>query len=131
MTPSYLIYISFAAVCLLLLALPFVPAFSEWLYPTDAAPLPVSARYTSDIDHFARRLRADAMAKLGSGPATGYEEFDFVTDSATDMEWRKAGKRLIARTGISSSASVRTVQPLYVDGSLQTGPGSSFSAVYA
>lgn len=131
MTPHYLTYIAFAAVCLVLLTLPFVPAFSEWLKPTDAAPLPVSPVYTSDIDHFARRLRADAMAKLGSAPSTGYEEFDFVADSGTDMDWRQAPKRLIARASVSSPEPVRSVQPVYVDGNLQAGADSSFAALYA
>jgi cytoskeletal protein CcmA (bactofilin family) len=131
MTPHYLTYIAFAAVCLLLLTLPFVPAFSEWLKPTDAAPLPVSPVYTSDIDHFARRLRADAMAKLGTGPSTGYEDFDYVAESPTDMDWRQAPKRLIARAGVSSADAVRSVQPVYVDGSLQAGADSLFAALYA
>lgn len=131
MTSHYLTYIAFAAVCLVLLTLPFVPAFSEWLKPTDAAPLPVSPVYTSDIDHFARRLRADAMAKLGSGPSTGYEEFDFVADSPTDMDWRQAGKRLISRAGIDSAQAVRSVQPVYVDGSVRAGGESAFAALYA
>jgi len=131
MTPHYLTYAAFAAVCLLLLTLPFVPAFREWLYPSDAEPLPVSAHYTSDIDHFARRLRADAMAKLGAGPSTGYEEFDFVADSPTDMDWRRAEKRLISRAGIDSEGAVRSVQPVYVDGSLRAGADSAFAALYA
>ena len=33
--------------------------FREWLRPTDFAALPISANYTTDIDHFARRLHAD------------------------------------------------------------------------
>jgi cytoskeletal protein CcmA (bactofilin family) len=131
MTPHYLTYIAFALVCLVLLTLPFVPAFSEWLAPTDAAPLPVSPVYTSDIDHFARRLRADAMAKLGSGPSTGYEDFDFVTDPADGADWRQATKRLIARTSIRSPDAVKSDQPVYVDGSLQAGADSVFTALYA
>ena len=74
----------------LLLTLPFVPAFREWLRPTDLAALPVSANYTSDIDHFARRLHADASARLGQGPATGYEDFDFVPAGLEAMDWQGA-----------------------------------------
>ncbi len=59
MPESYLTYAAFALVCLVLLTLPFVPAFVEWRRPTDLAALPVSANYTSDIDHFARRLHGD------------------------------------------------------------------------
>ena len=135
MTPNYITYAAFALVCLLLLTLPFVPAFREWLRPTDFAALPISANYTTDIDHFARRLHADASARLGLGEPTGYEDFDFVGDPAsaagTDLDWRQAEKRLIARSSITSTSPVRSVQPVYVQGSLQGGAESAFAALYA
>ncbi|MDP2032469.1 MAG: polymer-forming cytoskeletal protein [Polaromonas sp.] len=135
MTQNYITYAAFALVCLLLLTLPFVPAFREWLRPTDFAALPISANYTTDIDHFARRLHADASARLGLGEPTGYEDFDFVGDPAsaagTDLDWRKAEKRLIARSSITSTSPVRSVQPVYVQGSLQGGAESAFAALYA
>jgi cytoskeletal protein CcmA (bactofilin family) len=133
-TPDYLTCIAFALTCGVLLTAPFVPAFREWLYPTDAGVLPVSANYASDIDHFARRLHADASARLGSGPSTGYEEFDFVADlpqSPDGMDWRKAGKRLISRIGIDSQQPIHSTQPVYVEGSLRGGAQSSFTALYA
>ncbi len=131
MTPSYLTYLAFGVVCLLLLTLPFVPAFREWLRPTDFAALPVSANYTADIDHFARRLHADVSAKLGRGEATGYEDFDFVDESLQDMDWGKAKKRLIARRSIDSATPISTMQPVYVDGSIRAGSESAFSSLYA
>ena len=130
-TSSYLTYVAFAVTCLALLTLPFIPAFREWLYPTDFGALPVSSNYTNDIDHFSRRLRADAAAKLGVGPPTGHEEFDFVTDLPTDMDWQKAKKRLISRESINSAEAVRSLQPMFVDGSIRTGAKSAFSALYA
>lgn len=129
-TPSYLTYIAFAVTCLVLLTLPFIPAFREWLYPTDLGALPVSANYTNDIDHFSRRLRADVAAKLGLGPPTGHEEFDFVADLPIGMDWRKAGKRLISRESINSGQALRSLQPVFVDGSIRAGAGSAFSALY-
>lgn len=129
--PSYLTYIAFALTCLALLTLPFIPAFREWLYPSDLAALPVSANYTNDIDHFSRRLQADVAAKLGSGPLTGHEEFDFVADLPVSMDWRKAGKRLISRESINSLEPVRSLQPVYVQGSIRAGSESVFSALYA
>lgn len=135
MTQDYITFTAFALICLLLLTLPFVPAFREWLWPTDFAALPISANYTTDIDHFARRLHADASARLGLAGPTGYEDFDFVGDLAsavgTDLDWRKAEKRLIARSSITSTSPVRSVQPVYVQGSLQGGAESTFAALYA
>ena len=131
MPSSYLTYTVFAIVCLLLLTLPFVPAFREWLRPTDLASLPISPNYTSDIDHFSRRLHADATAKLGQGEATGYEEFDFVPDASEGTDWRGATKRMISRSSLSSPSPIQSTQPLYVQGDLRAGPASNFSALYA
>lgn len=135
MIESYTTYAAFAVICLLLLTLPFVPAFREWLRPSDFAALPISANYTSDIDHFARRLHADVSARLGLGAPTGYEDFEFVGDAGsggrTDLDWRKAGKRLIARNSIDSLSTIRSAQPVYVQGSLRAGAESIFPALYA
>lgn len=131
MTESYLTYAAFFALCALLLTLPFVPAFREWLRPTDFDPLPVAANYTSDIDHFARRLHADASAKLGKGPQTGYEEFDFVPAPPIAMDWSRAGKRLISRASIANWGPIQSPRPLYVDGSIRAGARSTFPALYA
>lgn len=131
MPSSYLTYAAFAVVCLLLLTLPFVPAFREWLRPTDLSALPISPNYTSDIDHFARRLHADATAKLGQGAATGYEDFDFVPEASQGMDWRGATKRMISRSSLRSPSPIQSTQPLYVQGDLEAGPESAFSALYA
>jgi cytoskeletal protein CcmA (bactofilin family) len=130
MTASYLTYSAFALVCLLLLTLPFIPAVSEWLRPTDAVALPISASYSSDIDHFARRLHADASARLGTGKPTGHEDFDFVVQPIEAMNMRQARKRLIS-SNIRTGAAIHCKPPLYVDGSIHTGAGSTFSALYA
>ncbi|MDI1239945.1 MAG: polymer-forming cytoskeletal protein [Polaromonas sp.] len=135
MNPNYITYTAFALVCLLLLTLPFVPAFREWLRPTDFAALPISANYTTDIDHFARRLHADVSAKLGLGEPTGYEDFEFVDDpdwaAGTELDWGKAEKRLIARSSITSPLPIHSAQPVYVQGSLRAGAESVFPALYA
>ena len=131
MMQSYFTYGAFALVCLVLLTLPFVPAFREWRYPSDFAPLPISANYSSDIDYFARRLQADALARLGMGVPTGYEDFDFANEPVEGRNWSEGGKRLISRGGVTTSAPICNVQPVYVQGSLSSGGGSSFSALYA
>jgi predicted acyltransferase (DUF342 family) len=131
MTMNYFNYAAFVLICLLLLTLPFVPAFREWRYPTDIAALPIIPNYTNDVDHFSRRLHADVAAKLGQGTATGYEDFDFVTDPVGGTDWGKARKRLIARSSIDTGAPIRSAQPVYVEGSFRAGANSSFSALYA
>ncbi len=124
-------YVLFVVVCLLLLTLPFIPAYREWRYPSDVAALPVSANYTSDIDHFSRRLHADATARLGLGAPTGFEDFDFVGVPIEAMQWKAARKRLISRHAIDTPTAVRSAKPLYVEGDIRVGAESAFSALYA
>jgi predicted acyltransferase (DUF342 family) len=131
MASNYMTYAAFALVCLLLLTLPFIPAFREWRYPSDVSALPVSANYTSDIDHFSRRLALDVAAKLGRGPATGFEDFDFVSFPIDKMQWQKTGKRLIAQQSINTQSPIKSASQLYVEGDLQSGEKSVFSSLYA
>ena len=131
MDSSYMTFAVFALVCLLLLTLPFIPAFREWRYPTDVAALPVSANYTSDIEHFSRRLAADVAARSGRGPATGFEDFDFVDFPVDNMQGQKTGIRLIARQTIDTSAPIKNARQLYVEGDLSSGDKSEFSSLYA
>lgn len=122
---------AFWVVCLVLLALPFIPAFREWRRPTDAKALPVSADYASDIDHFARRLQADARARMGEGTPTGFEEFELVETVPREGDWGAAGRRLLALRTIESPGAIRSTQPLYVEGNLSAGAESVFSSVYS
>ncbi len=132
MMASYTLTLAaFALLCLLLLTLPFIPAFREWRHPSDVAALTVSANYASDIDHFSRRLQADASAKLGLSPSTGYEDFDFVDFPASSVQWQKAGRRLIARQSIETLEPIKSASQLYVEGDLRTGDHSAYSSVYA
>lgn len=128
---TYFALLAFMVTCSVLLFLPFVPAYREWKYPSDADALPISANYENDIDHFARRLHADVMARLYLGMATGYEDFDFVSAPLEDMQWPKAQKRLISRSSIETAMSINSPQSLYVEGNLTAGEDSVFSAVYA
>lgn len=131
MADTAVTYTVFALVCLLLLTLPFFPAFREWRHPSDVAPLPVSSDYTSDIDHFARRFQSDVMARMKLGPATGFEEFDFVTTPIETMRFSEAATRLIAKRTIETDIGIQTTRQLYVQGDIRTGPESSFSSLYA
>ena len=103
----------------------------EWLKPTDSAALPVLPNYTSDIDHFAKRLHADVTAKLGLGASTGYEDFDFVASPVEKMNWGQASKRLISRGNIDATLPIRSARPLYVEGNMRAGADSAFAALYA
>lgn len=58
MTSQPLWWAVFSAASALLLALPLVPAFLEWLRPTDVAPLPITREHDGDIRRFAHALRA-------------------------------------------------------------------------
>lgn len=131
MADTALTLVLFAFVCLLLLTVPFLPAYREWQHPSDVDALPVSANYSSDIDHFARRFQADAMAKLGLGPSTGFEQFDFVTAPLATMRWNDANTRLIAKRSIDAETGIQSKRQLYVQGDVRTGPDSSFSSLYA
>lgn len=131
MPGSYLDYALFGLICLVLLTAPFIPAFREWLYPTDISALPIAANYSSDIDHFASRLQRDVAAKMGFGLPTGYEDFQFVSDWTEDMDWSKVSKRLICRSSIDSATAIRSNFPLYVDGDIRAGNSSDFASLYA
>lgn len=121
----------FALVCLLLLTLPFLPAYREWRYPTDVAPLPVSSDYSNNIDHFANRFHLDVMAKLKLGPSTGFEQFDYVTTPVETMRFGDSNTRLIAKRSLETDIGIKTTRQLYVQGDVRTGPESSFSSLYA
>jgi cytoskeletal protein CcmA (bactofilin family) len=130
MMNPYATYAAFALVCMLLLVLPFVPAVREWLRPTDAAALPVSANYSSDIDHFARRLHADVSGRLGLGAPTGHEDFEFLPALPQAADWTQARMRLIAQHGIVSDEPISCPKPVYVQGGLRAAGGSVFPALY-
>ncbi|MBC7437298.1 MAG: polymer-forming cytoskeletal protein [Bdellovibrionales bacterium] len=132
MTPgSPLAYTVFVLVCLIIITLPFIPAFMEWLRPTDIAALPVLANYTSDIDHFARRLHSDVMARLGDSMPTGHEDFEVLPrQAAGQTDWSAARRRMISHE-IDTDAAINTSQQLYVRGNIRAGANSAFPSLYA
>ena len=130
MPESHLMLVAFAMACAVLFALPFVPAISEWRHPTDSAALPVPPDHAADIDHFARRLRADAQARLGRGQPTGYEAFDLIAPDVPTTAWGEARDRLLVCGDVATGAAIFAFQPVYVDGNLRAGPGCAFSSLY-
>ncbi|MDH4395596.1 MAG: polymer-forming cytoskeletal protein [Limnobacter sp.] len=131
MPGTYLDYVLFGLTCLVLLTAPFLPAFREWLYPSDFTALPIAPNYSSDIDHFASRLQRDVAAKMGLGTPTGYEDFQLLTNWTDNMDWSKVSKRLICKSSIDSKNPIRSRHPLYVEGDIRSGVNSEFSALYA
>lgn len=127
--PSMLL--AFATACAALFLLPFVPAIREWRRPTDSAALLVPPDHAADIDHFARRLRADAQARLGHGESTGYESFDLIPPDAAPAAWASARARLLACGDVTTPAAIVALQPVFVEGSMHVGAGSAFSSLYA
>ncbi|GKS87631.1 polymer-forming cytoskeletal protein [Acidovorax sp. SUPP1855] len=123
--------LAFATACAALFLLPFVPAIREWRRPTDSAALLVPPDHAADIDHFARRLRADAQARLGQGESTGYESFDLISPNAAPAAWASARARLLACGDVTTPAAILAFQPVFVDGSMHVGAGSAFSSLYA
>lgn len=121
----------FTMLCAALFALPFVPAIREWRRPTDSAALPVPPKHTADIDHFARRLHADAQARLGRVEPSGDEAFDLIAPDAPPVAWGAARARLLVCGDVATDASILAFQPVYVDGSLRAGAGCAFSSLYA
>lgn len=110
-----------------LLALLFIPVVREWRRPTDAAALEIAAEYTTDIEHFAKRFQARALAALRNpGAANG---FGFFNGSPSQLA-SDASRPLIARSDLDSAKALRVHQPLYIAGRLRAGGGSRFSALY-
>lgn len=124
------LHLAFFGICLVLMVLPFVPAWEEWRRPTDLAALNVLPDYATHIDHFANRLHADVAGHLGRGDPTGFHDFQAV-GAAPDLAQDWGDKRLLAQAGIDTDAAVRVSQPLYVDGDLRAGASSDFVRLYA
>lgn len=105
MMPPALALALLAAGALAMLAVPFLPMWHEWRHPTDHAPLPVRTDDSSVADYFARQLRA----ALASG----------------------RGGAVVSRGATRIDDPARHPAPVYVDGDLETAPGTSFAAVLA
>lgn len=123
--------ILFLTICVLLLTLPFLPAFREWQAPADCAPLPISRHYANEIDHFADQFRETVKAKMTGPDGELARHFDFVSEPTNAMEWSTPTQPLIARQEIESATSIRCMQPIYAAASVDCARDSSFAAIYA
>ena len=119
----------FIALCILLLTVPFVPAYREWRSPQDCAPLPISRSYANEIDYFADQFRDKALAEISQIDATATRHFDLVSEPPIEMDWLAPTRPLIAQQPIDMPFPIRCQQPLYAMSSVNCPRDSSFSAV--
>lgn len=118
----------FAISCMVLLGLPFVPAWREWRHPTDLAPLPIPSDPTSDILYYRDRFLEQALA---ASSTDGKAEQSFLR-SATDgsnLRWDTLTKPVIAPAGTFIAAPVRCMQAVMAEGDFSAPAGSCFRAL--
>lgn len=121
----------FLAICLLMLTMPFVPAYREWRFPEDFAPLPISRQYANEIDHFADQFRDKALADMSVLNESKHKHFELVCDPPSDMDWLAPTRPLISQHDIDLPSAIRCHQPLYAMSSLDCARDSSFAAVFS
>lgn len=121
----------FFALCILLLTMPFVPAYREWLSPEDCAPLPISRTYANEIDYFADQFREKALAEMPLIDDSALRNFELVCDPPGKMDWLAPTRPLIAQQPINLQFAVRCQQPLYAMSSISCTRDSSFSSVFS
>lgn len=121
----------FAGVCTALLVLALRPAWQEWLSPTDCEPLPVSANYTSEIDHFADEFRVIALSGMAGVSSQVNRRFELVPAAHADMNWKAAIRPLISLNSIDSTKSILCASPLFVRGDFASTAINRFSALFA
>lgn len=105
-------FLFFAICAVLLLLLPFVPAWQEWRHPTDDRPLPVPHDTDSAPDHFAQRARASRWAQD-------------VECSAGDLccAAESTHRALLAHGEIELRPGARVLEWAHADGVIRLGPG--------
>lgn len=131
----------FALACALLLLLPFLPAWLEWRWPTDSAPLPVPREDGDDPLARAERVRTRVARLRLAGPGVGYEpvrEVDLLDPEAPAAlgglpvlacrDVRAVGgfelQRLFYAMGDVDFHSLTSFHEVMAEGSLTLGAGS-------
>ena len=130
MTSTLFSLFVFCIICSSLLIIAFRPAWEEWRRPTDSKPLPVSPNYSSEIDHFASRFRAIALAMIDKNGRAPDQKFAFVPRDPDQFDWTKSPLPLMSTQSIKTRNAVRCKVPLFVDGNMESSGGDSFKAIY-
>lgn len=131
MIAEWAYFAAFGLICAALMWIAFRPAWREWRSPTDSRPLPVLLNYTGDIDHFAEKFRLSAVARISGKGMTADAAFDVVPAEPASMDWSGAQRPLISFGAIKATSAIRCRQPLFVNGSIESLAGGSFSALFS
>lgn len=128
-----LAYLVFALVCSAMLLIAFLPAWREWLWPTDVAPLWVSPDYSSEIDHFSDQFRRVVLARIGQpeASAAATDHFDILPAVQDDLDWPALRRPLISFAPVRSLRAIRCNTLLFVNGDLHASAHSRFVGVLA
>lgn len=124
-------FVVFGLLCSGLMWIAFRPAWQEWRSPTDCKPLPVLLNYTGDIDHFAEKFRQAALARITGKVPAAADAFEIVPPEPAFMDWQNARRPLISFVPIKAASAIQCKPPLFVNGSIESPAGGSFSALFS
>lgn len=122
-------YLCFIVLTAAFLVLAFGPSWLEWLRPSDTAALRVLPNYSSDIDHFSDRFRADVQEHLRSPQLHLVDHFELVGAQVRRVDWRGALRPVIALGDLSTDQAIECPTQVFVHGDLTAGAGSEFDAL--
>lgn len=119
----------FGATCVVLLVLPFAPAWLEWRRPTDCAALPIRDDETDEPLFLAERLRARIAGLRAVGPEAGLQPVDgrVLLDRVQPVQ--DGALPLLATEAIRSAKSLALGQALYVAADLVLGSHTELTEV--
>jgi len=119
----------FAAVCALLLLLPFAPAWREWRHPSDDGPLDVPDDGGQDPLYLAKRFRAEMAGLRAAGPGVGYQPVIDADLLDPDDEASQRGWPILAVNAIRTVGAIGCPRPFYAKADLELRGGAMFSQV--
>ncbi|HJV88433.1 MAG TPA: polymer-forming cytoskeletal protein [Noviherbaspirillum sp.] len=125
---TLLVFFAFAILAVALLLLPFVPAWQEWQYPTDCAPLPIPHDPTSDILYLRDRFLQRALSAPGKEE---HQEQSLLraTPDCSNVPWSTLTRPILLSAGTRIAQPVHCMQPVLAEGDLSLPAGSCFNAL--
>lgn len=121
----------FALACVLLLLLPFAPAWLEWRRPTDRAPLGVPSADGDDPLAAVERLRASIARIRRIGPGAGYEPVRDVDLLDPDAPAARAGLPILASKAIRAVGGFELRRLFYATDNVEFRSATSFHDLMA
>lgn len=132
MTNAPLLYGAlFALACVVLLVLPFAPAWLEWRRPSDCAALPIREDETDDPLFLAERLRARIAGLRADGGPPAASLIDAADLPDAEAAAARAGQPILAAAGLQSLAGVALQHPLYATADIRLAGRGDFTEVMA